>query len=525
MTKIENNPDALLAMRKQVELQRKLIRAVTSDGLSYFRPHDKQDQFFQAGGVKRRMMRAGNRTGKSTVGCAEDCAWLKGERSWYKQSFDVCKRDTTSGASVLSRRHSGSPNHPLVRQGIPQHKVKGLVVTTDWKKVDEIFTGPDGKLWKFLPKDFIKRTKKNHNGVTHIIECANGSTLTFDTVQAFKNNEQTSESSDWDFIHVDEPIPQDMWKAVARGLVDRGGSAWFTLTPLREAWINDTFFPRELDGDAASVAGNHWSVQAEIYDNPFLTLENIQMYANDLTEDEKECRLRGLPLYLSGLIYKQFSYSRHVFTTPPKDWTNLSSPPNSWPVYVYIDFHPQTPHHILGLSVSPHGHLFYWLDVFKHCGVPELASTVLDRVGSRRLVRCCIDPSAFIEHPILEGTTFGDELIAAGLYVEKAHKDLSGGIILTQDALELGKKDPKLQKVFVSCQCQRFLWEIQRYCWDEKENKPVDKDDHAMENFYRSIYDQPVWVEPSTDSTEQVADEIIRGHDADDMTIGSLAEV
>jgi len=30
----------------------------------------------------------------------------------------------------------------------------------------------------------------------------------------------------------------------------------------------------------------------------------------------------------------------------------------------------------------------------------------------------------------------------------------------------------------------RFLWEVNRYSWD-KDNKPVDKDDHMMECFYR----------------------------------------
>jgi len=32
-----------------------------------------------------------------------------------------------------------------------------------------------------------------------------------------------SESSDFDFVHVDEPCPEPMYKAAARGLIDRNG--------------------------------------------------------------------------------------------------------------------------------------------------------------------------------------------------------------------------------------------------------------------------------------------------------------
>ena len=49
------------------------------------------------------------------------------------------------------------------------------------------------------------------------------------------------ESSQWDWIHVDEPIPEAMWNAVSRGLMDTGGSAWFTCTPIAEQWINLKF--------------------------------------------------------------------------------------------------------------------------------------------------------------------------------------------------------------------------------------------------------------------------------------------
>jgi hypothetical protein len=147
------------------------------------------------------------------MGAAEDCAWLLHERPWYP------------------------PNHLARTGGIPQHPVKGLVITIDWDMVDAIWTserGTEGKIWKFLPPELIKSKKRNHSGAIDTVECTNGSLLKFDTVKSYMANPMGSESFDWDFIHVDEPSPEGMFKAQARGLVDRRGSAWFTLTPLRE---------------------------------------------------------------------------------------------------------------------------------------------------------------------------------------------------------------------------------------------------------------------------------------------------
>jgi len=142
-------------------------------------PHPGQDAFHRAGGRKYRMVRCGNRYGKSTMGAAEDVAWLKGERVWLPK------------------------NDPARYIGIPQRPVKGLVITTDWDKVDEIWTSErgdqPGKIWRFLAKGEVKSKKRNHSGAIEQIELNNGSVLRFDTVESFKKNPMASESSDWDF--------------------------------------------------------------------------------------------------------------------------------------------------------------------------------------------------------------------------------------------------------------------------------------------------------------------------------------
>lgn len=480
---METTDEVLVLKQRQLQLKRQRLQAIMDDGLKYYKPHAKQESFHAAGvKFKRRMMRSGNRFGKSTMGAAEDCAWLRGERAWLPEG------------------------DPARRGGIPQHKVKLLVITTDWSKVDEVFTsqrgGGEGKLWKFLPSGFVKKVKRNHDGVIDIIECVNGSLIRFDTVKSWKNNPQATESTDWDAIHIDEPCPEGMWKSASRGLIDRHGSAWFTLTPLTEFWINDLFFPEDTEGQV-QTRSSVWAETGTTYDNPYLTHEAIKEFENDLTEEERQCRILGIPLHLSGLIYKEFSYATNVLQDLPGGWSNMSDPPKDWPVYFYIDPHPQTPHCVLFLTISPFSQPFYFNDIYKHCTIEELSGRINEVNSGRRVIRGRIDPLAYINDPITD-SNMAEEFARHGVYVEKATKALEQGILATKGAL---KRRP--MPIMFSPACRRTLWEIQRYCWDEGENRPLDKDDHAMECLYRSVLDEPTWIAPPTEADKKPVGELI----------------
>lgn len=502
--------DDIILLQRTLELERKRLQLAKDFGLVFYRPWDKQDSFHRAK-AKRRMLRAGNRSGKSTMGAAEDCAWLLGERPWL------------------------ALDDPDRRAGIPQRPVKGLIITTDWDKVKEIWTGEDGdrpgKIWQFLPKGSVKKSIRNHSGAIETIVLNNGSTLRIDTVESFKKNPMGSESSDWDFIHVDEPCPEAMWKATSRGLMDRGGFAWFTLTPLSEFWINDMFFPRPVyQGNASGTLGVQatgpqgavattlfrWSTSASTYENPYLSMENIKEFESGLTEDEKQCRINGIPLELSGLVYKQFTYEKHVLKTVPKGWADFNSPPSNYVVYLSIDPHPQTPHAVLFVAVSPLGQRF----IYRELWVPErpialLASQILRVVGNAEIARAEADPIAWIEHPVSD-LTMADEFARNGLVLLKASKDRTYGTLHMQG--EFAKDD----NVYVSPNLTRFLFEINRYCYD-KENKPVDKDDHMMECMYRIFIQEPRWYDAKADNAP-VEDETFEDRNLD-LSPVDLAEV
>lgn len=493
----ENPPsEAILLKQQLLALKREKLEKVKKFGLAFYKPHAKQDAFHRAGAYKRRMYRAGNRSGKSQAGVAEDCAHFLGERPWYGK------------------------DDPARYEGIKPGRSKGIVITTDWDKVDEVFTGQGrggdvGKLWKFLPDGYVVKTRKNHSGVIDYVEGRDGSVIRFDTVKSFMMNPMGAESSDYDWIHWDEPAPQPMHKAMNRGLIDRGGKEWFTLTPLSEAWINDLFFPnikatkstKEFQQDRNGRPLS-WVVTGTTYDNPYLSKDDIEDFESSLTEEEKLCRIHGIPLAMSGMVYKSFDYDKHVLKELPKGFEDFFSPPRNWPVYISIDPHPQTPHAVLFVAVSPLGQKFIFDEIFEQVVIEQLVEQIFQKTTFRGYTianptKC--DPFAWINDPVT-GSCMADEFMRHGLLVEKASKNKSHGI------LNMEAEFRKENNIYVNPYLRRWLFEISHYTYD-KENKPRDKDDHLMEAMYRLFINEPVYFEPNSKEPTSLGHTSIDGSD------------
>lgn len=471
MNDSDSDVDRIFAKQQLREALRQKVELKKSDPLRFYRPHAKQDMFHQMGHIKHRAVFAGNRFGKSAMGVAEDAAFVQGCRPWYPVG------------------------HPARLAGIPQRPVKLLIITTDWDKVDEIFTserGEMGKLWRMLPRGFVKAKKRNHSGAIEMMEMENGAIIRFDTVKSFEVNPQGSESSDWDAIHIDEPCSEEQYKAASRGLIDRNGCDWFTLTPLKEPWIYDKFFSRDdfEQLDKGIQNNNHWAIRGSTYDNTYLSAEAIKDYEDSLSEDEKQCRLEGVPLELSGMVFKEFSYAKHVYKEIPNGWEDFQLPPANWPVIVSIDPHPQTASMVLFQAISPHNELFFFNEIFRKLTVLELCEEIKVISNRFRSVRFICDPWVFTEHA-LTGQCIARDMSRFGVPVTKASKDLQGGILLVKQEL----KTPG--RLNFSMRLKNTLYEFSHYVWAERENKPRDKDDHAMECLRRIIQEKPRWWQPS----------------------------
>lgn len=516
----------VLDLRQEVALLSRIKQLRTENGIEYYRPHWKQHKFHLSGATGR-YVRTGNRFGKSECGINEDLAWCLGGRIWYRHPFEImgCRqKEDGTWEDYVFEMHTGGKDHPYIRQGIPHRPVKGLVIVVDWDKVEDVFTkkeGTDpqtwGKLWRFLPKGSIGKVIKGGRGnrverveVIRPAEFGGGSsTITFDTVEAYKHNNMGAESSDWDFIHIDEPIPEPMFKAHARGLMDRAGKYWFTCTPITEAWINDNFLPPKqnvlaetgTDGKQFTndSGGSRFVVTGSIYDNPYKSIAGVAEFESTLTEDEKSCRLYGLPLSMAGLVYKEFVHDDHVLQTLPAGWKDWHLPPLDYTIRVFWDVHGvRRPQAILLGATAPDGTLFIYDEIYTYPLIRPNAELLLRKVDKRFVVDYQIDPRAMVCNPVSGTPEILDELAEHGLYFEPGSKDKTTGISVTKERL-LERDSRNRPTIYFSPKLSQTLFELSRYVYDPKTNEPIDEHDHMLENLRRLIINGTDYVSPASE--------------------------
>jgi len=454
--------------------------------LEMFQPSPKQALFFQNATNRRRACFAGNRFGKSTLGVVEDCCWLLGERPFFAQS------------------------HPLRRLGIPIHGVKVLVIAEDWDKVREIFTedASDDRLGKFfyyLPKSKISNIKRTQTGVICQMTVTNDidgrkreSLLVFETVKSYRNNPAALESGDYDAIHGDEPFPEEMWTAVSRGLIDRDGFAWFLMTPLKYPWI----YQMAIEG-AANDPETWWWFDATMDDNPLLSQRAKDLYLGQLSDEERDCRRLGKPLAYGRMVYNKFNKEKHIWDLKvrglPAGWSyenGIPKPPKSYLCGFSLDPHPQTPHAVLFTALAPTGQVFFFHEIFAKSTIRDLANKIIAVLSGCRLGWSLCDPIAWNEDPET-GKCWADYLIGEGLDVQEASKQKTIGIIQTNEFFASSRP------IYVFSSLVVFQKEIAKYFFD-KDDKPVDKDDHIMETLYRTvIHDNLRWY-PETDTSKRI---------------------
>jgi len=483
----------LALKRRELALVQRRIELQRENAIAFFKPHAKQQHFFANASFRFRYARTGNRFGKSEMGACEDIAFALGYRPWIAEG------------------------DPLRTLGIPSRPTKGLIVTTDWDKSKEVFTEQEGantgKLFRYIPKAALGQPTRNHSGaidripVKHI--SGGWSIIHLDTVKSYKQNPLGQESSVWDWAHLDEPIPEGMWKAIVRGLTDRGGRAWFTCTPLSEPWIDEAFTPNLEDqsksnmNDVFDDVNSRFMMTGSMDDNPFLTPEDIELTLSWYTEEEREARRRGIPTAYAGIVYKEFDWNVHVRKNPPPGWASWSQPPKDACIRWALDYHFRKNDAILFTATMPNGTTYVYAELWQPMLVEEEAQEIKRILNGHVALPGLTDPLASTPNKMTE-TTAMDEYRRLGLAVVPATKDPVNGIRAVKANLKARDKHGMPVLVFNEA-CGRTMFEISRgFIWDGEENKPVKKNDDMMENLYRLALQGFEYIEPPSDSDYQL---------------------
>jgi len=378
---------------------------------------------FRGSEARIRILLGGNRSGKSTEGIIEDTSYC------------------------LGFRPDGS------KKGLPVPPVKLGVFVNDRAK---IATTIMPKIREYIPNDWIKKIRNGHDGLPEVITWENDSEM---WLQSYAQDVKGQEGIDWDGAHFDEPPPRGYWIAVRRGLIDRGGRAWFTLTPLGCQWLYNDIY-KKADGHNIAV------FEMDMRENPHLDPKEIQAFIDDLHPDEFESRVLGKFSHLQGVIFPEFRRSTHVIPA--------HTPPDDCPIFMVMDPHDRRPSYMIWCYVDPRGRIVVFdewpNEAFEHMKTSRLsirdnAKIIWDKEARLRNNphERLIDPNFGRTPSHLSGTTLIEEYTEFDLdFFGDINNDIALGHTRIHEALACDGRDPMLM---VTENCRNMVWAFEAYSW------------------------------------------------------------
>jgi len=227
-------------------------------------------------------------------------------------------------------------------------------------------------------------------------------------------------------------------------------------------------------------------------DNPHLDENAIKEFELSLTEEEKEARMHGRFLHLSGLVYKEFTPESHLVD----DFVI----PELWTRYMAIDPHERTPTAVMWVAVDPKGNKWVYDELWMGgVDLKTIANAIHAQEGGIQPRIRLIDPHNDKDNAIQGGFNVRKELMKHGIFCQRANSDTQLGKSRIRADLKpmynhLSKSVTPALKIFRSC--KQTIYEFQHYLWDDyKRNKEEygikdqvrKKDDHFMDCL-RYIY-------------------------------------
>lgn len=436
----------------------------------FFIPNGKQEEFLYLNNFIR-MFLGGNGTGKTAIEAniiANICVKDNNEiNSWFRDiSYFKDLQRPTRGRIISSATVITEVVIPELEKWLPMNKVTR---SKEFK--------PYYKKWKLNGHEFdimtTEQEPKEHEGVT------------------------------LDWLICDEPPTHQIFDVYpSRFRSQNSGAIFLMMTPLTDAgWIYDELYNKQKERDVGVVYSSCWDasvtkgVRGHLSD---VFIDRLVEQYKD-TPEELEARVEGKFMHLAGLVFKNFNRIRHVIP--------VFSVPEWWDIYEVIDAHEETPDAISWFTTDELGYK-YQLDELWFSG--DVIGKEAEQIAEKRKqwkqkpVLTICEPRMKNEDKHTGTSTL--ELLAQEMTqlqepfsFELGSKDLDGGIIAIRNSLNPIKAETPLLRI--TEKCVHTIWEMERLVWqkhanktaDKKSppNKPMDKDDHFIENMRRFLLYNP----------------------------------
>lgn len=247
------------------------------------------------------------------------------------------------------------------------------------------------------------------------------------------------------------------WQEVIRPtLTDLRGGAMFISTPNGFNHFYDLYNLEYEDSDYKSF---HFTS----YDNPYISVEEIEKAKRELTEDRFAQEYLADFRKTEGLVYKVFNRQKHVVDSiPEKDWVKKMG---------CVDFGFVNPAAVYKIREDRQRN--YWInDEWYKKGQTD--AQIADYVSALRFNEVYPDP---------ESAGGIEELRRRGVNVREVIKNKDSVRNGISAVIELFKAN----RLFIEKSCINLIWELETYSYPSKktdhneEENPIKENDHAVD--------------------------------------------
>lgn len=323
------------------------------------------------------------------------------------------------------------------------------------------------------------------------------------------------ESATLDFAFFDEPPPRAIYKAtVAR--MRRGGVIGILMTPLDGSqWIYDDIITNQNneEGYRAYITANVEDACREHGVRGFLEHDNILKMVAQYDDEDKQARIFGKFQHLTGMVFKGWDRKYNViepFDINFRDFVVIES----------MDTHTRTEDAIVWVAIDRKNRVYVIDEYFQNNKLSDLARAIKSKTATWRVIDRLLDPSAWIDdqHSETDYNSLAQQLARRHkLRYNKGSKRRMDAIKIMREALSWREVNGDLLKspeVYIFANCQRLIYEIEHYQWDDwrgttkerkdQKDRPVDKDDHLIEALGRILikgykYTEPIYQQEEYD--------------------------
>lgn len=368
--------------------------------------------------------------------------------------------------------------HPVWSEIYPP-PVRIRIVTTDFDNGVRKVIVP--KIREWIPRE---RIKVNYTDRNRQFTFDNGSFM-----ELMSNDQDTIKfgGTSRHLTIFDEPPKQEIWTECQMRHVDTDGASVLVMTPpIAGEGSGDEYWACEDIYEKNGQNGIE-CFMTSTYENSNLNKSVIDRIAEGLSDDEKEVKLFGKFISMSGIIYKEFNPAIHVVD----DFDVHDFEKNKkWTRYTGVDPHPNAPFSCLYLAASPNNNLYVYDEIYETPqAIPIMAKVIKKHEGQDRInLRLADKRAGNTEYKIFNEKSIIDQLAEQGLAYQNANDSFNDSYFSVKEALRLhkcldGKERPKL---YIMRKCKNLIYQLQHYHFEsskalnEKKQVPKKKDDHLV---------------------------------------------